>query len=37
MGNSGFKSLAAKHNWRPEQVLSAYVGNDATALGDATH
>ncbi|MER9405217.1 hypothetical protein NKI36_14315 [Mesorhizobium caraganae] len=29
LGGTGFKNLAVRHGWRPEQVLSAYVGNDA--------
>jgi hypothetical protein len=29
LGSHGFTSLAAEHNWHPEQVLSAYVDNDA--------
>ena len=29
MGSSGFKSLAAQQQWKPEQVLTAYVGNNA--------
>jgi hypothetical protein len=28
LGNQGFTSLAANHQWHPEQVLSAYVGNN---------
>lgn len=28
VGRSGFSTLAAKYDWRPEQVLSGYVGND---------
>jgi hypothetical protein len=27
VGGAGFKSLAAKQKWRPEQTLSAYVGD----------
>jgi hypothetical protein len=29
VGSGGFKTLAASHGWKPEQVLTAYVGNDA--------
>ena len=29
LGSSGFRSLAAKQNWRPEQVLLAYVDSNA--------
>ncbi|MBY5637724.1 hypothetical protein HFO39_23640 [Rhizobium leguminosarum] len=29
VGSTGFKSLALRYGWRPEQVLSGYVGNDA--------
>jgi hypothetical protein len=29
LGGEGFQQLAAAHNWRPEEVLSAYAGNNA--------
>src|SRR5215207_4947418 len=29
MGKGGFETLATKHSWKPEQVLSAYAGNNA--------
>jgi len=29
MGSGGFENLAGEQKWRPERVLSAYVGNDA--------
>ncbi len=29
VGSNGFKQLATRYGWRPEQVLSGYIGNDA--------
>jgi hypothetical protein len=29
VGGTGFKRLAVRYGWRPEQVLSGYVGNNA--------
>ena len=29
LGSFGFLSLTTEHNWRPEEVLSAYVGDNA--------
>jgi len=28
VGSKGFSNIAARHRWRPEEVLSAYVGNN---------
>jgi hypothetical protein len=29
IGSGGFEKLATRYDWQPEQVLSAYVGNNA--------